>query len=204
MSNIPQLSDAEWQELAEKLAMRAAWKFIFYGWSKKVSHHTIAPGGISPADIVQKAIADVFDGKRIYNKNAYPSFYAFLRSVVDSLTSNLYKKIRRQQTKEVRIPQKHDSESHPYAIGLKSTAPDPAGVTATSELYLKVKNLLTEELANDRVVMGVLECLEAGINKRSEMADYLDVNMQEIDNARKRLQRVIEKKLHRYKAEATK
>jgi len=204
MSDIPQLTDDKWQEIIKKLALRAAWKFSFYGWSTKEGRHSSAPGGIDPTDIVQEAVSAVLEGKRIYNESAYPSFYAFLRSVVDSLISNLYQKNRRQQTKEVRLVQNDDGDDQRNSIGPGVTALDPAAACATGELYHKVKRLLTEEFPDNKIVMGILECLEAGIDKRGEIAKYLDVDEREIDNTRKRLQRVIEKTLYRYQPEVIK
>ena len=63
----------------------------------------------------------------------------------------------------------------------------------------KIKSILQETFVQDEVVCGMLDCLDAGIDKPSEMAEYLEVGVKEVNNAQKRLRREVDKKLKKYK-----
>lgn len=77
----------------------------------------------------------------------------------------------------------------------------PLEICIKKDLVEKVKFILRETFVQDKIVCGILDCLDAGIDKRSEMTKYLEVNLEEIDNAKKRLRREVDKKLKRYKSE---
>ena len=67
------------------------------------------------------------------------------------------------------------------------------------DLVEKIKSILQETFVQDEVVCGMLDCLDAGIDKPSEMAEYLEVSVKEVNNAQKRLRREVDKKLKKYK-----
>jgi hypothetical protein len=61
----------------------------------------------------------------------------------------------------------------------------------------KVESILEKNFAEDKIVIGIFECYEAGIYNRSELAEYLEVDAKEIDNAQKRLRREMDKYLQK-------
>lgn len=195
MAEIPELSDIEWEEILKKLTLRAAWKFRRYGWLTNVKGECAAPGGSSPQDIAMEAISKFFNGERKYNPARYPSFYDYLKSSVDSLTSNLYAKANKRKVKEVRLPQSTSSDGDCIEMEFESNVPDPAQTIANRDLADKVRKVWAKEFANDVVAMGIKDCIEAGITKRAEQAELLEVDATTIDSALKRLRRVMNKKL---------
>jgi hypothetical protein len=66
-------------------------------------------------------------------------------------------------------------------------------ICINKDIAEKVKIILAEEFKDDSVVNGLLECLGADYKKPAEIAELLGIDIKEIYNAQKRLQRAIEK-----------
>jgi len=66
-------------------------------------------------------------------------------------------------------------------------------VDIDKNIIRKVESILEENFSKDKIVIGIYECYKAGIYKRSEIEEYLEVDVKEIDNAQKRLRRIMGK-----------
>jgi DNA-directed RNA polymerase specialized sigma24 family protein len=201
MADIPELTENEWHEFLERLTLHASWKFNRLGWRTRGRFDRVGPSGASPQDIALDAIVSIFEGKRQYNKNMYPDFYSFLKSIVDSKISHLYESIKNRKIQVEPMPQKLTDDGTYQDMEFESKAADPAQACINKDIVVKVKELLAEEFINDKIVNGILECLEAGITNRTDMAEMMGVKVKEIDNSQKRLRRAVDKKLQNLKRE---
>ena len=198
MPELPELTRDQWEECMERLTLYAAKKFRFKGWVAKRGIRT-GPQSKTPQDIAYDAISKVFNGERQYNREAYSDFMHFLKSIVDSLVSHLAESF---ESKKIRpIPVTTTDQGDYEEIEFEGKELTPVRLCIEKDLAEKVKTILAVDFKEDTVVTGILECLEAGITKRPEMAELLEIGVKEIDNAHKRLHRVVEKKLQNFKPE---
>jgi len=194
MTELPKLTNEEWQECLERLTLHAAKKFRFLGWTGR-----LGPRGKEPQDVAYEAINKVLTGKRQYNKDVYPDFMNFLQSIVDSLIYHLSKSFESKRFRPIPVTttEQGDSEEVEFA----GREPNPARISIHKDIAERVKGILAKEFKDDVVVNGILECFEADITKPAEIADLLEKDVKDIYNAQKRLQRVIEGKLQNLKME---
>jgi hypothetical protein len=192
MTELPEFTREQWEEYLDRLTLHAVMKYRFRGWVAKGGER-IGPCSKAPQDVAYEAVLKVLNGERQYNKEVYPDFLSFLRSIVDSIVSHLANSFESRKSKPmpVAITVQEDCQE----IEFEGNEPTPVSVCINKELAEKVKSVLAAEFNEDAVVKGILDCFQAGITKRAEMAELLEIDTKEIDNARKRLQRVIEKKL---------
>lgn len=194
MADIPALTDDEWSELLERLAYHAARKFQKCGWRR--GHRTkcewAAPGGSSPQDVALEAIVSTISGDRTYNRDRYPDFAEFLRSVVDSMISHMVEKANLQRTG--RIPVVRDAESQETVeVDLPGDAPDPSDVVVSREVIELARAAIEADAEKDPLVLQMFECLEADITKPAEIAEFLDVDVKKVYSAQKRLRRKLDR-----------
>ena len=190
MAGIAELTKEQLQEYLERLALYALRKFRFLGWAAK---HTdcAGPGGKGPEDIASEVITKVLNGNRSYNPEKYPLFLDFLTSIVDSRISHLANSFERK--KMVPLPITTNEQGDCEEIEFEGKEATPAKICVHKDIAEKVKIILAEEFKDDPVVNGLLECLGADIKKPAEIAELLEIDIKEIYNAQKRLQRAIDK-----------
>jgi hypothetical protein len=73
--------------------------------------------------------------------------------------------------------------------------PEPLEICMSIELTGQIKDAVLAHFGGDENVLGLVDCLEAGFTKRSELAECLGTDVKEIDNAKKRLRRKLESEL---------
>lgn len=198
MPELVELTRDEWEEYLERLTLYAAKKFLYKGWIAKGGERT-GPQGKAPEDIAYEAVLKVLNGERQYNREAYSDFMHFMRSIVDSLVSHLAKSFESKRFKPMPVATTDQGDCEEFEFEGKE--PAPARTCIHKDLAKKVETILTNEFKGDLVLAGILECFKADVTKPSEMALLLEVDIKEIYNAQKRLQRVIEKKLQNLKME---
>jgi hypothetical protein len=200
MAEIPELTKEQWQDHLERLALYALRKFRLRGWAAR--HIDCAgPKGIGPQDIASEAITRVINGKRSYNSERYPVFMDFLKSIVDSRISQLVESFKRKKTAPLFIVT--DERGDCKEIEPEGKEATPVKICVAKDIVEKIKIILKEEFENDPAVNAILECLDAGIEKPTEISELSGVDIKEIYNAQKRLRRAIEqnKKLQSLKTE---
>ena len=198
MPELPELTREQWEEYLERLTLYAVKKFRFNGWVGKGGIRT-GPQGKAPEDVAYEAVLKAFSGERKYNNEAYSDFMSFLRSIVDSLVSHLAESFEGKKFKPIPVATTDQGDCEEIEFEGKEPTPDRRCIH--KDLTEKVKAVLTDEFKGDTVVNGILECFEADVTKDAEMALLLEIDVKEIYNAKKRLQRVIEKKLQNLKME---
>lgn len=192
MAEIPELTDDQWAELTERLTLYASCKLVRRYWrGLRVKRSESVTKGHEAGDLAADAIVAVLEGKReSWNREAYPDFYRFLQSVVDSKISALVRSAENRQTR--RLEQPHEGAPPAEAYTVKSNSPRPDQLVEDAEWKEKFRSALAKAMADDTLSLALFDCLYAGVNDRSEIAQYLDVNVNDVYNAQKRLQRRVE------------
>jgi len=198
MIDIPQITEEELKQYLKRLTLYAQNKFFKLGWARKGAYRA-GPQGMGPQDVASEAIRRVIEGKRKYNKQAYPDFMIFLRSVVDSIISNMLNLV--EHKKEQSLPYRTNDFDQTKVFELEDKKLAPVYNLINKEIVDKVESVLMRTFSNDNIVCGILECLKAGITKPSEIAEYLEVKTKDVNNAQRRLRKAIETKLQEYKLE---
>ena len=200
MAEIPNLTDAEWEDLTERLTLYASCKLVRRYWrGLRVKKGESVTKGKEATDLAGDAIVAVIEGKRAsWNKDAYPDFYRFLQSVVDSRISALVRSPENKRTRRIEHP--HEGASLPEVYAVESDTPPPDELVEDAEWKERFRATLAKEVGEDSLVLSLFECLDVGMTDRSEIAELLGVSVNDIYNAQKRLQRRVEavlKKLDR-------
>jgi len=198
MTEIAELTEEQLQELLERLAFYALRKFQKLGWATK---HTgcAGPYGKGPEDIASEAIIQVLNGKRKYNPEKYSTFMNFLRSAVDSRISHLADTFKRKKMVPLSVVTNNQEDGEEIEFeGKEST---PVTLCMNKDIVEKVKITLAKDFKGDTVVSGLIECFEAGYTKPAEISEVLGIDIKEIYNAQKRLQRAVDKNLQSLKME---
>lgn len=198
MTDISQITEEELKQYLKRLTLYAQYKFFKIGWARKGSYRS-GPQGMGPQDVVSEAIIKVIEGKRKYNKQAYTDFMIFLLSVVDSIISNMLNLAEHKKVQA--LPNRTNDSDQTTVFELEDQKLSTIHNLINKEIVEKIESVLMRTFSNDNIVCGILDCLKAGIIKRSEIAEYLEVKTKDVDNAQKRLRRAIEKKLQEYKLE---
>lgn len=180
-------------ELTERLTLYAHGKLAKLHWrGLPLRTGGSVPGGVVAEDLASDAITDAIQGTRVWNPDGDDDFPAFLRSVVDSKVSHL---ANRRENKASRRPQAAGAEDGSDPV--EQTVPDPRGdpvtVLGDEETADKFRALVRAEIQGDALAQSILDCLNEGITKPSDMSVLLDVPVEEINNAQKRLRRKVEK-----------
>lgn len=196
MDSIPAFTEDQWIKTLKHLTVYAQRKFIRLGWWYE------SPSGHKPEEIAVDAIIRVIDGPRIYDAQKCPDFNQYLRGVVRSMISHIinssdlkkrkatpYITTNERETKEIN---KEITELNPLQICIEKEQID-----ISKNTIQKVESILEENFSEDKTVIGIYECYKAGIYTRSELAEYLEVDVREIDNAQKRLRRKLDKNLQK-------
>jgi len=179
--------------MLDSTAIYAQRKFVRLGWRSKDRYRS--PHGQGPDDIASEAIIRTIENRRVYNAQKCPDFEHFLRGCVDSIICNLIDSHEFKKRKE--IPYIVTDEGETKEIELEGKEADPLQTYIEKDMVQKVESILEQNFAEDKIVIGIYECFKAGIYKRSELADYLGVDVKEIDNAQKRLRREMDKYLQK-------
>ena len=190
MAEIPELSEAEWGELVERLTLYADSKLRTLWWQGETyTKDASVPGGVSAEDLAASAIESFLDESRIWDKNSEPDFQGFLKSVIDSKVSHLVNSAENKISRRLNTTRR---ENEP-AFQVAATSRKPEAVAAEHDSLEKLKQALIGELEKDDMAKSILECFDANITKPCEIADVLEVDISEVNNAQKRLRRVAKK-----------
>ena len=197
MVDLTEFTEQDWQRYLNRLTIHAQRKYMKLGWCNNGRYRS--PQGQGPEDVAAEAITRTIEGRRIYDEKKCPDFYYFLKRCVDSIISHLIDSKEGEKRKP--RPSIVTDEGEIEEIEPEGRESGPLEICGKKDLTEKVKFVLQETFAQDEIVCGIFECLHAGIDKPSEMAEYLEVNVKEVNNAQKRLRREVDKKLEKYKLE---
>lgn len=195
MTGLPNLTDEQWAELLERLTHHALRKYRKCGWNRGDRHKRewAGPDGTAPEDIALEAVSLVINGQRKYDANAQPDFLNYVRSVVDSLVSHLAEKAAGRKTG--RMPLRPEGDTGDMVeVEFQGADPDPGDVCVARDVMELTREVVLGEAQDDPLVMQLFECFEAGITKRAEVAEYLEVDVSEVDKAQKRFRRKLDRR----------
>jgi DNA-directed RNA polymerase specialized sigma24 family protein len=189
LANLPLLSEAQWDELLERLTLHAHRKYLRLIWrGVPGTQGGRAPGGLEPADFAAQAILDVIEGRRTWNGEEGPAFLTFLMGVVDSKLSHLCRSVENRVAR-VSDPAAHDG---PELQGLACSESPPEQTSAEMEELARLQAAIAREIEEDPIAVRVLECLKADVIKPVAIASRLGINVRHVYNAQRRLRHKIE------------
>jgi len=197
MDGVPAFTEEQWRKIHNRLTLYAQRKFFRLGWKSKDNYRS--PNGKGPEDIALEAIEKTIENSRVYDAQKYPDFGQYLNGCVDSIIYNLIHSPEFKKKKA--MPFIITDEGETKEIEQEGREVDFLQICITEDLAEKVKSILQTKFADDKVVCGIVECLYAGIDKPSEWAECLGVDISEINNARRKLQREVDNNLQKYKLE---
>jgi len=194
LDEIEEITEDQWVEYLRRLTLHVARKFERHGWGSRAKGWG-GPGGKDPLDIAQEVLLRVINGTRKYNAERYKDFLHFLCSAADSLISHQVSDLQRRNRPASLSQFSHDSDETPYGLKKAGRNLDPVQTCMNTEVRERIKAVVLKHFADDNIVIGIVDCLEAGIAKRSEIAEYLEIDVKEVDNAKGRLRRKLESEL---------
>ncbi len=184
-----ELAQDQQRQLLDRLTVYAERKYKRLGWFK--DGHFRSPSGQGPEDIAAEAIVRLIQGRRTYDEQKYPDLLVYLKNVVDSIVYHIIKSIDFEKRKSKPYTLTEDGKIE--EIEIENGGDDPSKVLIQKDLVEKINTVLYEKFAQDDIVLGILECMKAGIDKLSDIAEYLDIKTSYINNAQKRLRREFDK-----------
>ncbi len=193
MPEVPNFTDDQWAELLDRLTHHALGKYRKCGWNRhgRGKLEWAGPDGASPEDVAQEAVNLVLGGQRKYDSATQPDFAKYMRSVVDSLISHTAEKAVGRRTG--RIPLRTDGETGEMVeVEFPGAEPDPVEVCIADEVMELARDVVLRDAADDPLVQRLFECFEAGITKPAEVAECLEVDVREVNNAQKRFRRKLD------------
>ena len=149
---------------------------------------------INTVEFVNTAFTRVFAGKRKWNKSKYVTLFGFLRSVVNSVISHAVESPENKHGWNLSFDDANDDEPAEYQHPSREANPATAVIDREwTERQVKFHEAAMKLLDGDQFLIDLLECMQAGITERSEIATVLGVPVEHVDNEKKRLKRKLEK-----------
>ncbi|WP_037201084.1 hypothetical protein [Rhodopirellula baltica] len=184
------MSDTEWEELVGKLTLHAHSKLKKLYW-RGVSYANggAVPGAPNAQDFAAEAIEAFLDGTRKWDKAQQPDFLQFLLGAVDSKISHLVESAENRKSRRIDTAKTDDEPA--YKLRARRKRPDEIVIDA--EERLRTREAVISELGGDELAKSLFECIEAGITKPAEIAEYLGLDVSDVNNAQKRLRRAADK-----------
>lgn len=183
MSQPPNLTDKEWEELYRRLTLYAAWKVARLAWR---GGNGSTPGAKDAADFAAEAIAHTLEGRRSWNREKTHDFFEHLKGVVDSRVSALANSTENKRSTQL----EHDGINEPL---IPHRARGPQAEVADREDSERFRSAVFKEIEGDELAQKIVECIDANITKPAEMAVVLERDVLEVNNGQKRLRRAVNK-----------
>lgn len=188
--NFSELTEDQQRQLLDRLTIYAERKYRRLGWFK--NGHYRSPSGQGPDDVAAEAIVRLIEGRRNYDEQKYPDLLEYLKK---SVTKSIVSHIIDSPDFEKRKPTPHivTDDGEIKEIEIEDKSDDPSLAYIRKDLVEKINAILQKRFAQDSIVLGILECMKAGFDKPSEFAEYLEVEIGDVNNAQKRLRREFDK-----------
>jgi RNA polymerase sigma factor (sigma-70 family) len=180
-------------EIIERDLTPTAWKSLVsyaqyildkdYLWRRA---DKVTPEGKTAEDFVQETILKIIDGDREWDQNNNPDLISALRGHIKSVISGTFRRKEHKTSTNILIP--IDDEDEDKKIDSKDDSLDDLTMIELQETISKIYKLNE----NDEEIKDVLVCFEEGMDKRKEIADFLEISPDEVTNRIKRLHRKIE------------
>jgi DNA-directed RNA polymerase specialized sigma24 family protein len=153
------------------------------------------PRGETVDSIVSKAFTKVLTGERRWNPQTAPDLQKYLMGVIDSLLNHLAQ--HKDNTTLRAVPRLSDGRDAPLSPAPGATAwhqqpPDPESALLQHEQAAYEDRVLQHLLGvseDDPLVTQIIQAMQDGHDKPSEVATALGVPVSDVYNAMKRLDR---------------
>lgn len=145
------------------------------------------PGGETVDSVVSKALTKVLTGERRWDPHKAPDLKAYLMSVIDSLLNHLAE--HRDNRVLTAMPETGSDEIRPAAL---PSDPETALLRKEQAEYdARVLQLLIEASEDDPMVVRMIRTMQDGVGKPGDIAAALRIDVIDVYNAMKRLDRKI-------------
>lgn len=189
MEELLALSDEEQETLLKRLTHHALCKMRSLTWrGAYIRKGGSVPGGYEPYDFALDAIKQLLDGSRTWNREKYSTLEAVLRSFIDSTISKTVNLVENRMERRM-IP----AATGGATIDLIGDEPTPLQIVIDADWQARFHSAAMVELDGDKFLKDLFECLEADITAPLEIAQVLEVSVDNVNNGKKRLQRKLEK-----------
>lgn len=157
------------------------------------------PGGETTDSIVSLALEKTLSGERLWDPRSRPNLQEYLMDVIDSLLNHLATGkdntlfISTAADDLIEVERRGGSlQQEAEWLTRVEISPEERLIRQEGEeLKLQALKLLWRETENDPVLVLVLEALLEGNNKAHRIADVTGLNVREVYNAMKRLDRKV-------------
>lgn len=182
--------DEEWLKFYNLLVLFARRACGKLSWKTGKKDHL--PEGYSPETIAQEAITRLFDGRRGWNRDAYPgpSPMGVLIATVDSIVGDL---VRSEEHKRMKCltwqadGERSESEDQTERLIRRAQKADPLNVPDAPDRTLYLQNVLERiraRLSLRADLLNYFECLMKDLGRR-DIARELKVSTDRVDELRK-------------------
>lgn len=184
--------DDRLRELVDRLARYAHYKIARLRWrGVPYARGGRPPGGVSPEDLAVDAVVMLINGARPWNRDRYPTELDFLKSVVDSLVNHLAESAGNRLERNPGPPREGGDAG---TLERRSTiTPGPLQVATDRDELARFQSAIRAALDGDSLAVEILQCLEQGFDKPSEMAELLGKPVKDINNAQVRYRRAVDR-----------
>ena len=186
MEEFLRLTADEQERLYKRLVRHALRKMMRLKWrGAYIAHGGAVPKGYEPSDLVNDALMKAMDGRRKWNKAVSPNLEQFLCSIINSdvnhLASSVDNAMGRRQLSSTNDPV--------ITYEVPDTTPDTLLVVLDREWQHRFDAAAAKELNGDAFLTELLDCIKNGITEPGEIAIMMGKSVDEVNNAKKRLQR---------------
>ena len=191
--NLADISDRQWTVIVNRLTLHADNKLRRLIWRGVPGRRGGTPaGGVRAEDLAAESIIDLLEGRRVWDATRDPDLLEWLRDVVDSKVSHLV------ECKENRVLRRFLSDMNEADItavsrGANNSQRPPEESLAEAEEVAALCESIRVEFAGDDVASRLFRCCIDGVSKPAEMAVILQLPVQTIYDAQKRLRRGVER-----------
>lgn len=202
---LKKLNDADWESIYLKLIAHARCLAQSRYW--RSGNKLDLANGCTAEDLVNEAIARVYEGRRNWDPEKNPDLFDFLKeSVLSSMFNELATSADNTKTESFKKSDEQPGEqlepidlaspNDPHAQHLVRLNPNPEEILISAEQNIREKAILNDLLAatqNDPEATVILECAMDGVTAPRHISEQSGIPILKINNAQKRLRRLMEK-----------
>ena len=193
MGDLPNLTDAEWEDLLKRLMVYAVYKTRKLRWrGLPGSENQSMPGGHGPDSLASEAIVSVLNDERECTAKTQDELLDFLKGVVDSKVNHLAESAENRKSRALPSEDGHNGGT-PDGWHPRTKPQDaPVALVADPEAAKAFREKALKALSGEPQLTELFECLAAGFATRKEIAELMNVTEDDVTNLRKRLARKLE------------
>ena len=195
------VTEDEWRAMAQRLTRYSLTASRQLRWRTQNSQEL--PGGETVGSIVSKAIEKLYTGERNWDPEKQTNLEKYLQSVIDSLLNHLATSDENviviaapeSASNDAADWERGSSQRDPAADWLIPPSRSPEAVLAREQrtaLEDHALELLLDECSEDPVLFAVVEAMMDGYDTPAEISGAKGLEVKDVYNAAKRLDRKLE------------